>query len=102
MDISIVILTWNSVEYFQSCFDSVVKFLDVSGLNYEIFIVDNGSTDRTIELLQQYESNLDALNVTYLNENVGTTKSRNMALEKCCGRYICIMDSDVELKQKCF
>lgn len=102
MDISLVILTWNSQEYFEKCFDSVLSSLTHSGLEYEIFIVDNGSKDQTVQLLNNYQSRCENLTIIFLNENIGTTKSRNMALRRCSGDYVCILDSDVEIKGNIF
>ena len=102
MDISFVILTWNSESYFEKCFDSLLACLKSEPFSYEIFIVDNGSKDSTVELLQKYEQQCPEFEVIYLPENVGTTRSRNLGLKKCCGDYVCIMDSDVEINEPVF
>ena len=102
MDLSLVILTWNSESYFRKCFDSVLESLNKSGLKCEIFIVDNGSRDGTVLLLREYLQRHDNLQVIFLTENVGTTKSRNMVLRMCQGAYICILDSDVEIREEVF
>ncbi len=82
MDISLVILTWNSDSYFEHCFESVVSSLRKTNLTYEIFIVDNGSKDKTVDILKKYDSDNEQVHTVYLDENVGTTKSRNIDFEK--------------------
>ena len=67
-------------------------------LTYEIFIVDNGSKDKTIDLLDRLQvKHPETIKLIFLNQNTGTTYSRNLALKKATGNYICIMDSDVEI-----
>ncbi len=102
MDVSFVILTWNSESYLEKCFDSLISHLATEHLDYEIFIIDNGSTDKTVDLLKNYQQQYPKLEVIYLPDNIGTTRSRNMGLKKCCGDYVCIMDSDVEIKTPVF
>jgi GT2 family glycosyltransferase len=97
MDLSIIILMWNSAQYVESCLNTLIASLSTTPCRYEILIVDNGSTDDTPSLLGQFAALMPGrIDITYMPTNVGTTKSRNMALAKAKGTYICIMDSDVE------
>jgi GT2 family glycosyltransferase len=99
MDLSFVILTWNSGAYISRCLDSIFSSLDTAGLSYEILIVDNGSKDDSPRILKEYEKkNPGVLVPIFLRENVGTTVSRNMALRLARGAYLCVMDSDVEFR----
>lgn len=103
MDISFVILTWNSEAYIEKCFNSLLSSLSAANYLFEIFIVDNGSRDGTIEILKAYQLKYPKkLHIIYLKENVGTTISRNMALKQVTGRYVVIMDSDVEVPDGIF
>lgn len=103
MDLSFVILTWNSAAYIENCFESILQSLEKTSLQYEIYIVDNGSSDQTIDILQRYkDSYQDTLNLIYLENNVGTTVSRNLALKQVTGDYIVVMDSDVEVPEGIF
>jgi GT2 family glycosyltransferase len=93
--ISCIILTWNSSVYIERCIDSVFVELDKSGVVYEVFIIDNGSTDRTLEFLALMAR--PELTVVPLGHNTGTTFSRNIGLRMARGKYIAIMDSDIEM-----
>ena len=96
--VSFVILTWNSESYIKSCICSIVLALENSPLSYEIFIVDNGSKDNTKKELNQLENLYpDLVRLIFLESNMGTTYSRNLAIKRSIGDHICIMDSDVEL-----
>nr|WP_321399854.1 glycosyltransferase family 2 protein [uncultured Desulfobacter sp.] len=97
MDISFVILTWNSGQYIGNCLNSIWRTLKGSCYEFEILIVDNGSSDNTRTILSEYKKR-GPLNLTtvLLNENRGTTVSRNIALKEVTGTYVCISDSDIE------
>jgi glycosyltransferase involved in cell wall biosynthesis len=51
MNLSIVILTWNSEKYIERCIASIISCLADSVRQCEIFVVDNGSSDRTVAVL---------------------------------------------------
>lgn len=103
MDISFVILTWNSEKYIDLCLKSVFSSLAGQDLVYEVLVVDNGSSDRSREILGEYSlAKPETVKPIYLEQNRGTTVSRNLALDKAQGKYICIMDSDVELNAGVF
>ncbi|MEM7256636.1 MAG: glycosyltransferase family 2 protein [Pseudomonadota bacterium] len=103
MQLSIIVLTWNSENYIDACLESIVGSIHLSPNNYEIFIVDNGSTDRTrlhIEQFQQKHPNL--ITLIALDANLGTTYPRNLALKKATGQYLAIMDCDIEINSGTF
>lgn len=103
MDISFILLTWNSERYIKKCLESLLKSLDALSYQTEIFIVDNGSTDNTASVLKSFQANrLAQIFPIYLEKNTGTTYSRNIALKQAIGRYVCIMDSDVEVSAEVF
>ena len=98
--ISFIILTWNSESYIHACVQSIVQEVGGGCLGFEIFIVDNGSSDGTVDeinaLGRKYPNQVVPI---FLDRNMGTTHPRNLALKEATGDYICIMDSDIELKR---
>jgi GT2 family glycosyltransferase len=95
MDISAVVLSFNSRRYIDTCVRSLLNSRDASGLSLEILVIDNGSVDGSVEILKALEQELGpVLQVTYLPENTGTTRSRNLALRKARGGAILVLDSD--------
>jgi GT2 family glycosyltransferase len=98
MDISCVILSWNSEHYLAKCLGALIPDLEQNNLSHEIFVVDNGSKDRTVSILEalcaQYPDRILPL---YLDHNTGTTYSRNLALKRVQGRYVSVLDCDVEV-----
>jgi len=81
---------YNGQRYLKGCLESILRqtFSD-----YEFIIVNDGSTDDTVAILGEYES--DARFVLIHNtKNIGLTKSLNKALRKARGQFIARMDAD--------
>ncbi|MBA3035290.1 MAG: glycosyltransferase [Desulfobacterium sp.] len=98
MEFSFIVLTWNSEKYIDTCINSIVKEGFSHNAPFEIFIIDNGSSDLTPEIIRKLEKeHLGIIKPIFFSTNIGTTKSRNVALEKATGRLIVIMDSDAQL-----
>jgi GT2 family glycosyltransferase len=91
LDLSIIILTWNTREFLIRCLDSINEFKD--SLKFEIIIIDNGSTDNTLSIIKEKYPNC----ITIRNEkNLGTSE-RNKGIEVAKGKFIAFIDSDIEL-----
>lgn len=98
MDLSAVILTWNSEDYIGKCLVSLLSTLSECNFEYEIFIVDNGSKDGTTSVLNRFrEEHPSRIFPIFLDKNKGTTYPRNIALKRALGNFILVMDSDVEM-----
>lgn len=98
VDISYVIISYNDAARLPRALSSAALMSTRAGMDYEIWVVDNGSQDHTVRVLADFGQVLgDRLRVISLERNTGTTYSRNRALEKVRGRLVCVMDSDAEL-----
>jgi GT2 family glycosyltransferase len=96
--VSAVILSFNSARYIEACIRSLAAALAPAADRDEIWVVENGSTDGSVAILQRLEQEFAELRVIYCAHNTGTTVSRNLALRRARGRYIMIIDSDVEVE----
>lgn len=85
--ISVIIPTYNSARYICETIDSV---LSQTYKNFEILVIDDGSTDNTRNRLKQYEN---SINYTY-KKNEGVSIARNYGIEKAKGEYLAFLDSD--------
>lgn len=96
-----VILTWNSLKYINDCLDSVLK---LPYRRLDVFVVDNGSSDGTVQALEDYSARFENLHCIYLDSNKGTTYSRNLALQQITSDtdYVCILDSDTVVNNSAF
>lgn len=99
--ISFVILTWNSERHIEKCVTSV---LGLDELCLEVRVVDNGSSDRTVDILRRLAVREGRLHVMELKSNLGTTVSRNMALREVskCATHVCVLDSDTVVNRPAF
>lgn len=97
-DLSFIILTWNSDKYLKKCFESVLRICRSNSISCEIIIVDNGSSDKTLEITERFARLYqDLFTVIALGCNRGTTYTRNLGLRKAQGTFVCILDSDTEI-----
>ena len=88
--ISIVIPVYNTAKYLKKCLDSL-KFQTYE--NLEIICVDDGSTDGSLSVLQEY-ANSDSRFLVYTQEHLGTSSARNIGISVASGEYISFVDSD--------
>jgi len=93
--VSFVVLSCNSARVIGRCVRSLVA-QSPGGDGDEIWVVDNGSTDGSPDLLRALQSEFpDIVKAIFLDNNRGTTVSRNLALRRVKGEYVAIVDSDV-------
>jgi len=92
MDLSIVVVSWNTRDLLRCCLESVKA--TCSNLAYEVLVVDNGSTDGSVELVAE-----DFPDVILLRnrENVGFARANNQAIRISRGRHLLLLNSDAEL-----
>lgn len=84
--VSVVIPAYNSAEFIGEAIESVLK---QTYKNVEIIVVDDGSTDATVDIVKQYRG------VNLLQQkNQGSAVARNLAIENAKGSYIAFLDSD--------
>jgi glycosyltransferase involved in cell wall biosynthesis len=90
MKLSLVIPAYNEERYIAACLDSVLA----NAANYlsEIIVVDNGSTDRTVEITRQYSG------VRVIFEgNKGVTHARQRGLDEATGSLVAFIDADTRM-----
>lgn len=94
--VSFVILSYNSEEYLEDCIKSI---LDIKKYKIHIYIIDNGSKDKSLEIIKSLVN--DNITIIELGKNYGTTISRNKGLHLITETdYICILDSDTKINEK--
>lgn len=89
-DITVGISAYNSAEFIAQAVESVLK---QAGPSLEVIVVDDGSTDDTVQIVQKLAS-ADARVTVHQKENRGLGASRNDVLRLARGRYIHFMDGD--------
>ncbi len=89
--VSVTIVTYNSGRFIKRCLESV---LAQKYLNKEIIIVDNASTDGTIDILEQFEGRCK---IVYNDENIGFAAAQNQAIRLSGGDWVLTLNPDVLL-----
>ena len=92
MDLSIIILSYNTKEMLHDCLCAVGE--NIAGMQAEVFVVDSGSTDGSIELVREYFPWVD---LTVTEGFGGFAHANNLALRRAVGRYQLLLNSDTIL-----
>lgn len=88
--ISVIIPVYNSEPYLMECIESV---LNQTYYNYEIILIDDGSTDKSPQLCDRYAENYKNIKVFH-KTNGGASSARNHGLRYANGSYLYFLDSD--------
>lgn len=88
MDLSIIIVNYNTLGLTKNCIENVRKH--TKGIVYEIILVDNASTDGSIE----YFSTMEGIIFVESGNNVGFGRANNLGFEYSSGRYLLMLNSD--------
>lgn len=88
--ISVIIPIYNSEKYLPLCLDSVINS---KYKNLEIILVNDGSTDRSLEICDEYAKKDRRIKII-TKENGGLSSARNVGLDSATGDYITCVDSD--------
>ena len=85
--VSVVLPTYNRGDFVKEAIESV---LAQTCTDFELIVVDDGSTDHTADVLKEFSS----LILLRHESNSGVSRARNLGIAKARGRYICFLDSD--------
>ena len=85
--VSIVIPSYNSEKYIEPTLDSVIN---QSIKDIEVIVVDDGSTDRSPEIVRSYGSQVRLVS----QQNSGVSKARNRGIKEATAPFVCFLDSD--------
>lgn len=88
--VSIIVPIYNASNYLETCINSLLnQTLD----DYEIILINDGSTDNSKEIIAYYEENYKKIKA-FNKENGGQSSARNLGLAKAKGEYISFIDAD--------
>ena len=91
--VSIIVLTYNNLELNRKCIDSILS--KTAYPNFELIILDNLSTDGTVEYLHELEKKADPrIKVIYNDNNSGFAGGNNRAMEVSTGDFIMLLNND--------
>jgi O-antigen biosynthesis protein len=90
MTVSIVIANWNTKKLIRECIESIFSSIQ-PGLSYELIIIDNASTDGSIDYLRSLGNRIVLI---ANNKNVGYAKACNQGMKIAQGKFILLLGSD--------
>jgi GT2 family glycosyltransferase len=92
MDLSIVIVNWNSIAYLREAIVSIYKY--TRDLSFEIIVVDNASTDGGVRDLKD---DFPMITVVESRENLGFSRANNLGYQHSSGNYLLFLNPDTKL-----
>ncbi|GGN92912.1 glycosyltransferase family 2 protein [Saccharibacillus kuerlensis] len=93
MDVSILILNYNTCQLTMDCIHSV--FASQTRYEYEIILIDNNSSDNSVEVLSR---TFPSIRMIVNKENVGFAKANNQGMRIAGGRYVLLLNSDTVIQ----
>lgn len=92
MDVSVIVVNWNTKKLLSNCLDSVYKF--TKNINFEVIVIDNNSTDGSQAFIKK---TFPKVKLIENKENLGFAKANNQGIEQAKGEYIFLLNSDTYL-----
>ena len=97
MKLSVVIVNYNVKAYLEQCLRTVQEAL--KGLEGEVFVVDNQSTDGSVDMVRH---EFPAVKLLANKENIGFSRANNQAIRACSGEYILLLNPDTVVGEDVF
>jgi GT2 family glycosyltransferase len=93
LDISVILVNFNGAAFIEQCLDSL--FASTIPYSYEVILVDNASTDNSLQILERYK---DRIRLYRNTENTGFSFANNQAIRVAHGRYLFLLNTDTVLE----
>ncbi len=92
VDVSVILVSYNTKELTENCLKSI--FEKTQGVNFNVWVVDNNSTDGTCEMIA---GNFPQVNLIENKDNIGFGAANNIAIKKSDAKYIFLLNTDTIL-----
>jgi len=97
IDLSIVIVNFNTKELLKNCLRSVFKH--TQNLSFEVIVVDNASGDNSLKILRQ---DFSRVKVIASEKNLGFAGGNNEGIKKAKGQFVLLLNSDTKIEKNAF
>lgn len=101
-DLSIIILSYNTCEVTKKCLETVIESLKKAYFSTEIIIIDNNSSDGSVEMLREFENKNERaknnnIQIKFIEskDNLGFSKANNLAVKQAEGKIVLLLNSDI-------
>jgi dolichol-phosphate mannosyltransferase len=95
-ELSIVVPVYNEEESLSLRWQEIRDALDPTGLQYEVIFVDDGSLDRSAEIIREFRERDRRARLIKLKANAGETAATDAGFKAVRGRYVVVMDADLQ------
>ena len=95
--ISVIVVNWNGIKFLDDCLCSLEN---QTWRNREFILVDNGSTDGSIERIRAWAGRVPNVQPIFLSRNSGFCEANNLAFEKAHGEWIALLNNDAAAEPK--
>jgi GT2 family glycosyltransferase len=92
LDVSIVCVNWNSVDYLRECIASIYE--NTHGISFEIIVVDNASPQGGVEVLKD---EFPEITILKSSKNIGFAAANNLGFKESSGEYVLFLNPDTKL-----
>jgi glycosyltransferase involved in cell wall biosynthesis len=96
LDLSIVVPVYNEEENLPLLWPEIGEVLEPTGLRYEVIFVDDGSRDRSAEIIREFRARDRRVRLVRLKANAGETAATDAGLKIVRGRHVVVMDADLQ------
>lgn len=97
MDLSVIIVNWNTKKLIEDCLTSIFKF--TKNLDFEVIVVDNNSNDGSQKMVQ---NKFPKIKLIQNKNNLGFAKANNLGIKSANGEYLLLLNSDTYLIENSF
>ncbi|MFC2029074.1 dolichyl-phosphate beta-glucosyltransferase [Chloroflexota bacterium] len=95
LELTLLIPVYNEQQLIRSNLETLFAFLQSTQTNYEILVVDDGSTDHTVQIVQEFLKNHSKIRLIVQNKNMGKGCAIQRGVLESRGSYIVFMDADL-------
>lgn len=96
MDISVVIPLFNEEESLQELYEWISKVMKANGFSYEVIFIDDGSTDRSWNVIEKLRKEAENIKAIKFRRNYGKSAALYLGFEKAQGDVVITMDADLQ------
>lgn len=96
MDISVIVPCYNEEESIPLFYKEIKKIIKEMNINFELIFVNDGSKDNTLNIIRELSKKDEIVRYISFSRNFGKEAGILAGLESSCGKYVCMMDVDLQ------
>lgn len=94
IELSIILISYNTAQITADCIRSIYESKDIEKVSLEVVVLDNASSDESVQTIQSLQKQYPSLKLIESKENTGFSKGNNLAAKQAKGNYLFFLNSD--------